>query len=408
MNKKTVVFLTDFDFENPYGAGWNRVFNYAKALAKVNVESLIVSSKYRYATLNSINVYQKNISLLIGEKVSYKSTFEDFHFKRYYKFQHDVHRLCKRKVETRFFLYNSNMSSVAIALFYLILFKREKTFIEKNELQTAIALNIHFKSGSFIKDVFGLSYKILRIITGFITDFISVFFSGIIAISTRFSKLYKMLNKRVAVIPILIDSANSDEKSMMKEDRSIFKIGYFGHISEEKDGVVSLIKAVKKTNEFSKRKVQLHMYGSLATYKVKYFNNLIDQKQIFYHEKIPSYKVGNELIKYDLLSLVRPKNLQTQFGFSTKLGEYLLSGVPVLTSDISDNKVYLEDNVNSFIVIVKKQIQISSLISKINEVINIKQEQLRKVGLKGKDTSLKYFDYKNYSKKIYYFFWKHD
>ena len=57
-----------------------------------------------------------------------------------------------------------------------------------------------------------------------------------------------------------------------------------------------------------------------------------------------------EFLKYHLLILPRPINKRTIYGFSTKLSEYLVSGIPVLLTDVSDNAMFIKDNYNGYII----------------------------------------------------------
>jgi glycosyltransferase involved in cell wall biosynthesis len=50
------------------------------------------------------------------------------------------------------------------------------------------------------------------------------------------------------------------------------------------------------------------------------------------------------------LILPRPRTLQNEYGFSTKLASYMGSGVATLATTVSDNAVYIQDGVNGFLV----------------------------------------------------------
>ena len=43
-------------------------------------------------------------------------------------------------------------------------------------------------------------------------------------------------------------------------------------------------------------------------------------------------------------------NLQNRYCFATKLGEYLLTGKPVIISDVGEAKNYLKDGESAYIV----------------------------------------------------------
>jgi glycosyltransferase involved in cell wall biosynthesis len=50
-----------------------------------------------------------------------------------------------------------------------------------------------------------------------------------------------------------------------------------------------------------------------------------------------------------LLVLSRPKNIQAEGGFPTKLGEYLATGRPVVVTKVGEIPEYLTDEVNAFL-----------------------------------------------------------
>ena len=59
---------------------------------------------------------------------------------------------------------------------------------------------------------------------------------------------------------------------------------------------------------------------------------------------IPQYFMDAEM-----LVLARPDNIQAKYGFPTKLGEYLLSGRPVVLTDVGNITDFLKDGVSAFI-----------------------------------------------------------
>lgn len=51
----------------------------------------------------------------------------------------------------------------------------------------------------------------------------------------------------------------------------------------------------------------------------------------------------------EALVLDRPNSLQAQYGFPTKLGEYLLTGNPVVVTKVGDIPLYLKDGVSALL-----------------------------------------------------------
>jgi len=402
----SLIILTNFDFDDLSGAAWSRVLNYSKTLAEEQVETILVSSMYDYSNYFNIKKIEDNIYCIEGIKINFKTTFEDFHFKRYFSFIRNINCRLDDINDKRYFLYNSNLASVFIMLVYLRIFKKQKLYIEKNELRTAIALNMQPQRESLIKIIGGYFLIFIRIFAGIITDLLAVFFSGILVISTRFEKLYKKLNKHVLRIPILIDVNEIDKHTTkgIKNTPNTFRIGYLGWIGEKKDRVFSLIYAVRKIS--LERAVELHLFGNVVSYNAKKLTNLLDGKVIFYHGNIPSSEVRKKLKDYDLLALIRTHNLQTKYGFSTKLGEYLLSGVPVLLTNVGDNGLYLKDGINAFVMEVKSKINILQLEKEIVNIYSSDRLYLNEIGKKGQETAINKFYYNGYKKQINFFFFQ--
>ena len=69
-----------------------------------------------------------------------------------------------------------------------------------------------------------------------------------------------------------------------------------------------------------------------------------------FHGKVPADAVAGLLEGCHLLVLPRPASRQAQGGFPTKLGEYLATGRPVLTTSVGDIARYLQADVNCFMV----------------------------------------------------------
>jgi len=93
-------------------------------------------------------------------------------------------------------------------------------------------------------------------------------------------------------------------------------------------------------------------------------------------------------------------NLQTHYGFSTKLSEYLVSGIPVLVTSVSDNALYIKDGYNGFVVQPGDYEKMSKIILSI-----VKQYQDIKdsIGKNAFVTAQQYFHYAVHSKKLHRF-----
>ena len=99
----------------------------------------------------------------------------------------------------------------------------------------------------------------------------------------------------------------------------------------------------------------------------------------------------------NILILARPQNLQTRFGFSTKLAEYMASGVAVLTTDVSDNLLFIKDGENGFIADSYKAEKVAD---KLFDIVNNKKYLDKKIIECANVTATKYFNSKKYKDKL--------
>ncbi|MBN2821338.1 MAG: glycosyltransferase [Bacteroidales bacterium] len=395
-NTLKLIFITNFDFTKRSGAAWDRIMSYSKIFPTDNFQLVFVSSFYDLSNDTKVQKWN-NVEFIYSNYKSRSSKLKDLNFLSNWRFCKQVYRLFNKEQHIRYFLYNINLSIVFSSLIYLKIVKKQKVFIEKNELETAIALNFPIDKKSITRRVSSVFVKFLRILFGLKTDFLAVFFNGIIAISKNIERIYNPFNSNVNYIPILIDPENAITSDELVDEQKEFKIGYFGWISENKDGVFSLIEAVKQLSV--KHPVSLHLYGDANSDTLKYINTL-SVPAIVYHGNLSQDQVLPEAIKYDLLTLIRPDNLQTKFGFSTKLATYLLTGKPILISNVSDHKYYFKDNVNAFVLGARKRIDIAELLKKLEQILLTSKNQLAIIGNEGKLIALKNFSLKEYSKKM--------
>jgi glycosyltransferase involved in cell wall biosynthesis len=405
MNRKderTVVLLTDLDIREDTGASKSRLLCYSKALSLVNIKVIFSSVYYKFQPADEPESIEKNIFSL-GQKDSkhfdHKTypVLNEFNFNPIIYYLRRLFRKYKDNVNVIFLLYPSNLALSLISALYLRIYKRKKVFVEKNELHFGIALNLlpalSYKSVTF--------FPLLAIqsLIGLITDLVEALFSGSICISTRMEKLYGLIYKKVIRIPILVDFEDLLGKDSVYNEKDFFNLGFFGTISEKKDGIFNLIKAISDLNSLN-YKIQFNLYGTITNSIYFKLNRLLSklklQNSVKYYGNLNFKDVRREMILQDLVVLTRPRNIQNNYGFSTKLAEYMASGVPVISTLVSDVPLYLKDGVNGFLIRNNsaKEIQV-----KLKEILNNK-DKLNLVGQEAKKTAFEEFSYSKYSDKI--------
>ncbi len=159
------------------------------------------------------------------------------------------------------------------------------------------------------------------------------------------------LNK-ITIIKSIVDISRFSD--LDKQQSPIPYFAYCGNGNNRKDKVDELIRVFAHVAERHKR-VQLYIIGpTKQVYKeeqdnVQLVHQLgLDDRIIFTGIK-PAEEIPQILVDATALFLTRPDTLQNRAGFSTKLGEYLASGNPVVAAGVGDIPLYLHDKENAFV-----------------------------------------------------------
>jgi len=229
-------------------------------------------------------------------------------------------------------------------------------------------------------------------------------FDGFIAISENLKNLaeqYKTAKAKVLKVPIMINYNDvAYDKSMVPPTNLPF-IFHSGTLYEQKDGIIGAIEAFgiyKQKNNDSliyiltgnleqspeKREIEL----LITKYNIKkyiYFTGYITQKVLNWYTNNATLMIINKL-----------DNLQNRYCFATKLGEYLLSGNPVITTNIGEANMYLKDKVTALIV----SPGFPELIEECIEYIITHPKESKMIGENGKKMALLEFSELKQGKNI--------
>jgi glycosyltransferase involved in cell wall biosynthesis len=230
-------------------------------------------------------------------------------------------------------------------------------------------------------------------------------FDGIIVISGALKDFFSKdlsLHTKLLEVPILIDSYKaSSDKTELKAIKP--NLVYTGSLCNDKDGVFILIKAYARIIK-EHQDVRLIMTGDLdeSPDKEKILT-LIDALNIKGKVELPGYVSKEKLHELtstaSALLLAKPESRQNRYNVATKIGEYLLTGRPVIMSSVDPICRYLSHRENAFIV-EPDEYQVAQEIEFILD--NSKKADL--VGLAGKEIALRLFDYKSHALRMNNFF----
>lgn len=156
--------------------------------------------------------------------------------------------------------------------------------------------------------------------------------------------------ERVHLVNMVVDS---NRFTRLKKQPSESYIAYCGNASNTKDGVDQLIKAfaivVKHHPEY-----KLYIIGSTPSKRQRFDNfelakALLIEKNVVFTGVVPTEQMPQLLKNAAILAMARPNNLQAQYGFPTKLGEYLLTGNPVVLTSVGDIPLFLKDGESALV-----------------------------------------------------------
>ena len=324
MEKKLnlIVFMREY----PAGmAGTKRIQNFLDYLVENDININVIAFRGQIKQQVSEGIYKSIPYISVGSGVKMK--FSQFHriIGYYAKGLVAVSRL-KRKGYSNI-IYNSG--GINIENFAFILFAKLLGF--------RLVLAIEEDYAFFKDDIKALSRFKCWTIEKF--DFLNCRWSdAIIAISNYLKMKYeKMGALNVFLIPITAYLNNDPEKKSFNNPLQVLYAGTF----TDKDGVGEIIEGFI---EFSKRHPdsRLILTGESAQ-QLKYRDKYKYNESIIFTGRVDDHEFYGLLRNADILCMCRTNSGFAQAGFPFKLGEYLATGNPVISTRVSDVDLYLTD-----------------------------------------------------------------
>ncbi len=222
---------------------------------------------------------------------------------------------------------------------------------------------------------------------------------GLFVITTSLKEAFQDIGvKDVTVINMTVD-ANRFLGIEKKESEDKY-IAYCGSASNNKDGVDDLIKAFAIVHR-SFPDIKLYIMGKApskedSTGNMALVNSLGLTSSVVFTGMIPAAQMPKMLVNAQLLALARPDSLQAKYGFPTKLGEYLLSGNPVVVTRVGDIPLFLEDGISA---LLSKQRDPQDFAEKILWALR-NENEAKAIGQAGREVALRNFNYEIEANKI--------
>lgn len=156
---------------------------------------------------------------------------------------------------------------------------------------------------------------------------------------------------KLTIVNSIVDTSRFDG---LKKQESEPYFAYCGNGNNKKDKVDELIKVFARVAS-RHNDIKFYIIGpTKQVYKeekdnVQLVHELGIYDRVVFTGTKPAREIPQLLVNAKALFLTRPDTLQNRAGFSTKLGEYLASGNPVVAAGVGDIPLYLKDKENAFV-----------------------------------------------------------
>lgn len=388
MKKNKVLYIGNFSFPDVNASG-KRVYGNGKAMRELGYEVIYLGMsndidnkakiKNTHNNYDGFDYYNLSYPKSTKEWINYKSTF-----KKVIKF------LEKEKI-------TDNLTTVIyygnprLSLFNYHLIK----WCKKNNIKIISDCVdwLSVKTGNIIFDFIKWAD------TTYQKAYLNTKVDGVIVISSFLSDFYEKRGLKTVIIPPL--SANDVLNINLEKNKGVIKLMYAGlpfrkkivikdpnTLKDRIDKTIILLSEVKKNGG----KFIFNIFGFT---KEEYLSVLPSQKE--YIEilgnsiKFQGHKSNKMVLKElkisDFTILLRDKKRDTMAGFPTKVSESISYGIPVITTDTSDLKLYLKNGKTSYFIddkITRENIETVIKILKSNKL----------------ELNKNIFYYKKYSEKL--------
>lgn len=203
--------------------------------------------------------------------------------------------------------------------------------------------------------------------------------------------------EKIQVINMTVDPSRF--VGLKKENVTDKYIAYCGAVSNYKDGVDVLIKAFAIVADHIPD-IKLYIIGGFPFKKDKEEDYaLVDSlglnDRVVFTGTIHREQMPQMLKNAEVLVLARPDNIQAKYGFPTKLGEYLLTGNPVVVTRVGDIPQFLKDGESAYIA---EPGNVEDIAHKMIDAVS--SPAAKEIGQNGADVAMREFNSETESKKI--------
>ncbi len=224
--------------------------------------------------------------------------------------------------------------------------------------------------------------------------------AGIFVISNKLREYFISIGVNPQKVHVINMTVDGNRFVNIEKQETEPYICYCGTVSNRKDGVDILLEAFGKiAKEYPK--MNLYILGGRPYPKDNEKNEAIIEKYgIKEQVYMPGAVAGSDMPQYlknaDIVVLSRPDNIQAAYGFPTKLGEYLMTGNPVVVTRVGELDDFLEDRKSCLFAEPGNALDFANKLKWVLE----HPAEAKEIGAEGKKVAETSFNYKIEGKKI--------
>lgn len=382
MNNTTLLFCLSFNIidNRPYAI---RAMAIAKILHKLNYNVIFLCINNDDSS-NNINFFRHyNFDCYIINFYKTRNIFKLISAKNNFK------NLFSKAINTIRNNTNADINCIFATANYDLMEQNASKFAVHNNIPIIYMTSEWYQLNSFYGKFIFLKY-----LCAIYMRSIKLRNKNVIVISTFLKNFYQKNNCHVLLLPSIVDKSDYYfmPKNVIKNQK--IKIVYAGYPGK-KDELKSFLLALCKCDIETKNKIDFYGYGFCVNDLVKLGisqNMLKNNKCVHICGKVSQEKIRQALSASDFTILFRKNTSNAKGGFSTKIVESMMSGVPLITNLTGDMHLYF--NQHNSIIISSPSVQECK--NAINRIVSLSQNELLLLKQNARDTALKSFEYNNY------------
>lgn len=320
----------------PYGmAATTRIFSYSRGLVECG-DQVDVWSVVPTGFAPELNIHDSGVFNGISFFYSFRRRRMKNHFLHGLEIVYSLlvlgiklYKRSKRQMYDVFIVSSDNILILSYMSFINIFFRKKLVFIF-DEYPIPIRVKLKDKIPLWKRYAYRLILK---------------YYTGYISMTDNLLKYYKKIVEKPGILLSSITDISRFENINKIPSRQVNKIVYMGNMELSKDNVDNILYAVSILRDDG-YDFHLYLYGKPSVKDKKVLESIIEQKNMQDYVSFGFVQfddVPKILSQADILVSSQPVTVRASGGFPTKLGEYLMSGTPVLLTDVGETSHYFKN-----------------------------------------------------------------